>query len=343
MDHVERLVETGGGASDAWAALRAAVVDAARKSDLRVAEDQVDAVVCAYVALFADRWPERTTRYGDLATGYIVTPSLVTDVAAAAVRTYAADHAELEEAGRARGRPGRRDPRRGRHQLPERRRPGQGHRLVRGEGEPDRRRAPALPRPAARHRRPARRPRHHLRRRRRRGRRRPARRPARGPRRPGPRRADGQRGPVRLRLAPPPGGDRRARGAGAAAHRAPARVGRVRARHPLQGQRAARARQRVRPAVHPRRRAARARRPGVLRDPRPAARTGAGGRARRTTTRGSRPASWRRSWPGSTPTRAGRAPTTTPGSPGSCSSSASPAWPSSPRCCGAPTTGRSSC
>ena len=51
--------------------------------------------------------------------------------------------------------------------------------------------------------------------------------------------------------------------------------------------------------------------------------------------RGRRPAdraaaSWPRSWPGSTPTRAGRAPTTTPGSPGCCSSSASPRWRSSP-------------
>lgn len=98
MDHVERLVETGGPA-DPWPALRTAVVDATRKSELRVVEDQVDAVVCAYVALFADRWPERTTRYGDLENGYIVTPSLVTDVAAAAVRTYAAGHADLVRAG----------------------------------------------------------------------------------------------------------------------------------------------------------------------------------------------------------------------------------------------------
>ena len=43
-----------------------------------------------------------------------------------------------------------------------------------------------------------------------------------------------------------------------------------------------------------------------------------------TTTRGSARGSSRRSWPGSTPTPAGRAPTTTPGSPGCCSSSASP-------------------
>ena len=64
-----------------WRALRRAVETAERKSQLRVVEDQVDAVVCAYVALFATRRPERTTRYGDLATGYIVTPTLPPDLA----------------------------------------------------------------------------------------------------------------------------------------------------------------------------------------------------------------------------------------------------------------------
>ncbi len=59
-----------------WTALVAAVAAAERKSDLRRAEDQVDAVVCAYVALFAERRPELTTTYGDLGTGYIVTPTL---------------------------------------------------------------------------------------------------------------------------------------------------------------------------------------------------------------------------------------------------------------------------
>ena len=33
-------------------------------------------MVCAYVALFAEREPQLTTTYGDLARGYIVTPSL---------------------------------------------------------------------------------------------------------------------------------------------------------------------------------------------------------------------------------------------------------------------------
>jgi predicted RNase H-like nuclease/ppGpp synthetase/RelA/SpoT-type nucleotidyltranferase len=63
-------------ASEQWKALVAQVEDAATKAGLRRAEDQVDAVVCAYVALYADRRPADTTTYGDLDTGYIVTPSL---------------------------------------------------------------------------------------------------------------------------------------------------------------------------------------------------------------------------------------------------------------------------
>jgi predicted RNase H-like nuclease/ppGpp synthetase/RelA/SpoT-type nucleotidyltranferase len=59
-----------------WHDLVARVESAATKADLRRAEDPVDAVVCAYVALFAEREPQQTTTYGDLATGYIVTPSL---------------------------------------------------------------------------------------------------------------------------------------------------------------------------------------------------------------------------------------------------------------------------
>ncbi|CAN5292823.1 bifunctional ribonuclease/(p)ppGpp synthase [soil metagenome] len=61
---------------DAWRTLAVAVESAQRKSDLRRAEDQVDAVVCAYVAMLAQREPDRTTTYGDFRSGYIVTPSL---------------------------------------------------------------------------------------------------------------------------------------------------------------------------------------------------------------------------------------------------------------------------
>ena len=89
MDLVETLADATPAmvvASPAWSALRNAVVDATRKSGLRVVEDQVDAVVAAYVGLFAERAPERTTTYGDpangYATGYIVTPTLPEGLAA---------------------------------------------------------------------------------------------------------------------------------------------------------------------------------------------------------------------------------------------------------------------
>ena len=61
---------------DGWDALVSGTREATRKSELRRAEDQVDAVLCAYVALFAERRPADTRVYGDLATGYIVTPAL---------------------------------------------------------------------------------------------------------------------------------------------------------------------------------------------------------------------------------------------------------------------------
>ena len=63
-------------ASADWQALVAAVTAARRKSDLRRVEDMIDAVVCAYVAMLAATYPALTTRYGDAATGLIVTPTL---------------------------------------------------------------------------------------------------------------------------------------------------------------------------------------------------------------------------------------------------------------------------
>lgn len=97
MRHLESVVTTDA----TWEALRRQVEQATRKSELRVVEDQVDAVACAYVGLFADRWPERTTTYGDLETGYIVTPALPDEsaVIGRAVQEYAAAHAELVAAG----------------------------------------------------------------------------------------------------------------------------------------------------------------------------------------------------------------------------------------------------
>jgi predicted RNase H-like nuclease/ppGpp synthetase/RelA/SpoT-type nucleotidyltranferase len=99
MGHVERVVRT----DRSWRALRVAVETATRKSELGLVEDQVDAVVCAYVALFADRWPERVTTYGDLEHGYIVTPTLHDAHGAIreAVEEYAARQPALEDAAHA--------------------------------------------------------------------------------------------------------------------------------------------------------------------------------------------------------------------------------------------------
>jgi predicted RNase H-like nuclease len=85
MDGIEKLahatVPMRVASHDNWAQLRGRVATAQRKCDLRRAEDPVDAVVCAYVALYAQRCPAGVTIYGDFATGYIVTPSLPPDPA----------------------------------------------------------------------------------------------------------------------------------------------------------------------------------------------------------------------------------------------------------------------
>lgn len=62
-------------ASADWSALKATVERATRKSDLRRAEDPVDAVLCAYLARFATVRPEDVTVYGDSDEGCIVTPT----------------------------------------------------------------------------------------------------------------------------------------------------------------------------------------------------------------------------------------------------------------------------
>ena len=90
MGFVERIVRT----DRTWQGLRSQVETATRKVDLRVVEDQVDAVVCAYVALFADRWPERVTTYGSFENGYIVTPTLLDTHAT--IRQAVEEYAELQ-------------------------------------------------------------------------------------------------------------------------------------------------------------------------------------------------------------------------------------------------------
>ena len=61
---------------DDWKHLRRSVETATRKSELRRAEDPIDAVLCAYVALYSVRRPDDVTVYGDIDTGYILTPTL---------------------------------------------------------------------------------------------------------------------------------------------------------------------------------------------------------------------------------------------------------------------------
>ncbi|WP_460599861.1 DUF429 domain-containing protein [Flexivirga lutea] len=66
--------------SEHWQQLADTVQQATRKAQLRAAEDPIDAVICAYVAVLAHQAPERLTTYGDVATGYIVTPTLPDDL-----------------------------------------------------------------------------------------------------------------------------------------------------------------------------------------------------------------------------------------------------------------------
>jgi predicted RNase H-like nuclease/ppGpp synthetase/RelA/SpoT-type nucleotidyltranferase len=84
---------------EGWRRLRRSVESATRKSELRRAEDQVDAVLCAYIALYSHRRPDHVTVYGDADTGYILTPTLPADLAPqpaesipAVARTAVADY-----------------------------------------------------------------------------------------------------------------------------------------------------------------------------------------------------------------------------------------------------------
>lgn len=76
MDFIEGLDDLTVTGSADWLVLRTAVRAATRKSELRRAEDPVDAVLCAYIARYATERPDDVTIYGDPATGCIVTPTL---------------------------------------------------------------------------------------------------------------------------------------------------------------------------------------------------------------------------------------------------------------------------
>lgn len=62
-----------------WVELRKRIEAATRPGQLDRDEDPVDALLCAYIALYWYHRPEDVTIYGDFASGYIVTPSLPPD------------------------------------------------------------------------------------------------------------------------------------------------------------------------------------------------------------------------------------------------------------------------
>ena len=66
-----------------WVELRKRIAAATRPAQLDRDEDPVDAVLCAYVALYWYHRPEDVTLYGDFATGYVITPTLPPDLAPA--------------------------------------------------------------------------------------------------------------------------------------------------------------------------------------------------------------------------------------------------------------------
>jgi predicted RNase H-like nuclease len=57
-----------------WRALTGNIASATRKAQLRRVEDPIDAVLCAYVGLYAATRPDDVAIYGDTTTGCIVTP-----------------------------------------------------------------------------------------------------------------------------------------------------------------------------------------------------------------------------------------------------------------------------
>ncbi|GAS92287.1 bifunctional ribonuclease/(p)ppGpp synthase [Mycolicibacterium brisbanense] len=80
MTHIEELDKATprlrANRSVSWVELRKRVEAATRPGQLDRDEDPVDALICAYIGLYWYHRPEDVTIYGDVASGYIVTPSL---------------------------------------------------------------------------------------------------------------------------------------------------------------------------------------------------------------------------------------------------------------------------
>lgn len=75
-DHMEAAFgdRLGLASSPRWAELRAGVATATRKVELGRVEDEVDAIVCAYLAWLWANEPERMEVIGDVDAGYVVVP-----------------------------------------------------------------------------------------------------------------------------------------------------------------------------------------------------------------------------------------------------------------------------
>jgi predicted RNase H-like nuclease len=72
--HLDGLEELRLESSPRWAALCAAVEQATRQVDLDRLEDEIDAIFCAHLAWLRHSRREAMYVYGDIDTGYIVTP-----------------------------------------------------------------------------------------------------------------------------------------------------------------------------------------------------------------------------------------------------------------------------
>ena len=75
LDHLDRVLGPTLGLDDSerWAEIRAAVPAASRKSELRVVEDEIDAILCAHLAWLWGRRDPCMEVFGDVEHGYIVT------------------------------------------------------------------------------------------------------------------------------------------------------------------------------------------------------------------------------------------------------------------------------
>lgn len=80
LDHLELVCEEPLRLSESarWAVLRRVAATATRKSQLKRIEDEIDAILCAYLAWLWGRRDARMRVLGDLAGGYIVVPGRAT-------------------------------------------------------------------------------------------------------------------------------------------------------------------------------------------------------------------------------------------------------------------------